>query len=449
MFQSSRSRYSVRRLNRFSTLYAVLGAALKALADSILNPVIMLAAIAFLLGGSNTQIAIFAVGTTASWAFAPILLMLVGSFFGRPYPVVLIAGVVRVIAIAVIGIIGYRVDDISSDRFIRVLIVSYLVYQAAAAVSGQASAGTLSGGIPRAQQAATFRRRALSASIAGVVGGLTVWSVLASDVVFQRSVGLILMLAALGVITATWFLLSIPGGSNSTPSPQPARIVRSILGAFQTAPFRRFVSYKILLALAAAVDPFLIVYGFQQLALRVEYVGMALAAYAIGQLVGHLVWPRWVTHHGVRVPFQVATFLRLLLLTWVISLPTLATSTVYTDRFDDPAVAMRGFAVGFVLLGLAGSVGNAANLRYLMDIAPRGATRGPILATNLVAGICGFAPFGVVQLLRHHELERIIWAAIGIAIVALLASGLLVESRVRIRSSAGSWRTRRQAPRAV
>jgi MFS family permease len=103
---------------------------------------------------------------------------------------------------------------------------------------------------------------------------------------------------------------------------------------------------------------------------------------------------------------------------------------------------MRGFAWGFALLGLASSVGNVGNQRYLTDITPRGAVHGLIMAANALAAITGLAPLGVAWLLEHYELERLLWAAAGVAIAALLASGLLVESRVRVRAALGAWRTR-------
>jgi len=67
----------------------------------------------------------------------------------------------------------------------------------------------------------------------------------------------------------------------------------------------------------------------------------------------------------------------------------------------------------------------------------------------MVATLTAFAPFGVAWLLERHELERVLWAAAGAMIVALLASGLLVESSVRLRSAPGSWRSRRQTARTV
>jgi len=85
----------------------------------------------------------------------------------------------------------------------------------------------------------------------------------------------------------------------------------------------------------------------------------------------------------------------------------------------------------------------------VMDIAPRDTVQGSIMAGNVVVAFTAMAPFGVARLLENYQLERILWGAIGIAIVALLASGLLVESHLRVRSAPGAWRPRRQTPRTV
>jgi len=449
VFPGSRSRHSLRRLNRLAPIHAVVSAALQAIGDTVLQPVVVLSAIAFLLGGSNYQVAAFAVIAVATWACAPLFLLVVGSFSGRPYPVVAVAGIVRLGAIVVFGVVGLRIDDISPGRIVSTLIWTYLAYQVATSVAIQSSASLIVSGTPRSRQSMVFRQRALASVAAAVISAFAIWSVFRSDGTFQDSIGLILLLAALATLSATWFLLSIPGGGIGSARPNPERLFAAAVNPFRAAAFRRFISFKILLALAVAVDPFLIVYGFQRLGLEVEYIGLAVVALAGGQAIGHLVWPKWVARHGPRVPFQVATLLRLLLLTWVIALPALSTSSTYANRFDTPEVAMRGFALGFVLLGLAASMGASANQRYLLDVSPRGVTQGPILAGNMVATLTAFAPFGVAWLLERHELERVLWAAAGAMIVALLASGLLVESSVRLRSAPGSWRSRRQTARTV
>ncbi len=449
MFLITPSRSAPRRAHPLSSLYGILNAALQAVPGIALQPVIVLAAVAFLLGGSDYHVAAFAVMAVATWSFAPLAMLLLGSVAVQPFPVVFVAGVVRLAAMVVIGIVGFRIDTISPGRIVSTLIVSYVVYQAASATAGQASPALIRGGVPRNQQMAIFGRRGYAAAFAGVIAASACWSLFRADDAFQRSVGLILMLAAISVASATWFTLGIRRAAPRTSSSRPRQLLASTCDAFASAPFRRFAAFKILLALTAAFDPFLIVFGFQQLGLGVEYIGWAILAYAVGQLAGHFVWPRWIARHSPRVPFQIATFLRLLLLTWIVSLPTLATSNLYTDRFDDRNQAMAGFALGFALLGLAASVGHAANQRYLMDLAPRAAVQGPILAANLIAGVFAFAPFAVAWLMGRYDLERLLWGAIGVALVALLASGLLVESRARIRTSPGSWRSRQRTPRTV
>lgn len=449
MFLISRSQFSSRRVNHLTPLYAVLNAALQAIAAIILQPVIILAAIAFLLGGSNYQIASFAVISVACWAFAPLVTLLASSASGQSYPLVLGAGLVRFLAVVLLGFIGFRIDHISPGRIVGSLVFAYLVYQAASAVAGHTTSTLLLTGVRRNQHVAIFRRRGYAAAIAAVIGAIACWSVFRSDEAFQRSVGLVLMLAAISLASATWFLLGFRGGAIRTSRPQPGQVLRRARDAFEHASFRRYASFKILLGLTAAFDPFVIVFGFQALGLTVEYMGWAILAYALGQLVGHLGWSRSIARHGPRVPFQIAAFVRLLFLTWVVSLPTLVTSDLYTDRFDDLSQAMGGFAVSFALLGLAGSVGHPANQRYLMDIAPRTVVQGPILAANLLAGIVAFAPFGVAWLMGRYDLEQLLWAGIGMALATLLASGLLVESRARVRTTARSWRVRQRTARPV
>jgi hypothetical protein len=262
---------------------------------------------------------------------------------------------------------------------------------------------------------------------------------------FQRSVEQILLLAVLAALAATWFLVLLPGQRTAPVRTKGDGPVGSPFSAFRVAAFRRFAGYKIMLAATAAVDPFLIVFGFRELALDVEYLGLALLAFAAGHVAGSFLWPRWIAHSGPRVPFQLAALFRFALLLWVIAIPSLLTNSLYTDRFDDGVAAMRGFALGFVLLGLAGSVGAAANQRYLMDLTRPGMLPGATMASNLLMAICGFGPLVVALLLEDYNLDRILWGGTVCAALALFASGLLVESTVRVRTPVGSWRSARHA----
>ncbi len=445
MYFRSPSRQSLRQANRFTTANATVAAGMQAIADGILQPVVLLSAITFLFGGSHYQIAAFATAALATWALAPFVLNLVRNTSARTYTLVAIAAGARLIAIGIIGLIAFRINDMSTDRFVGLLVGSYLLYQAASSIAVQGSANLIVGSSRRGSQRGTFRSRWLIAIVAAPIAGAVAWRVLQADGAFQDAVSRLLLLATLAVAAATWFLLQIPGGRATTPRIAMRHTGAAVRDAFRVTGFRRYISYKVLLGLAAAVDPFLIVFGFQELGLGVAYLGMAVFTFAAGYAAGALLWPRWVHRWSPRIPFQIAALLRVCVLIWIVALPAFVTSGFYTDRFSNATVAMRGFAITFTFLGLAASVGAAGNQRYLAQLAPAGALPGSIQASNLVVAVFAFGPLGVAWLLGRYDLERILWGATGIAFVALLASGLLIESRVRLRTPAGAVRSTRQA----
>lgn len=442
MFLIRRSRSTQRRQTRLAPYNSVANALLQSMADTALNPVIVLAAIAFLLGGTNTQIAVFSVIAVAAWTLAPLLLMAIRPVIGRPYPLVFGAAAIRLGAIATIGWTGLQINDWSASRILSTLVGAYLVYQVASSITSQSSVGLLASAFRGSSGKVQLRWRSIVALAASLLVGWIAWSLLNSGQSLQDSIGNLLILATLTVAGATWFLLSIPAGRASTQSPRPRRQFVALRKALSTSAFRRFASFKLLLAMVAAIDPFLIVYGFLELNLDARYIGWALLAWAAGQVIGNALWPRWIARTGPRIPFQIAAALRLLLLLLVVSLPSLATSNLYLDRFDGPEPAIRFFASSFALLGLAASTGNSANQRYLMDISPRGEAGGTVFAANLVAAIGAFFPLVAAWSIDRRELDVAFWGAIGLAVLALIASGLLPNSRVRVRRSTGSWRNR-------
>lgn len=448
MFLIRRSRSTQRRQTRLAPYNSVANALLQSMADTALNPVIVLAAIAFLLGGANRQIAAFTVIAVAAWTLTPLVLMAIRPVIGRPYPLIFGTAAIRLGAIATIGWTGLHIDEWSASTILSTLVGAYLVYQVASSITSQSSTGLLASAFRGTSGNNQIRWRSIAALAASLAVGWIAWSILESGQPLQDSIGNLLILSTLAVAGATWFLLSIPAGQVSTQSPRPRRQISALRTSLSTSAFRRFASFKLLLAMAAAMDPFLIVYGFLELNLEVRYIGWALLAWAGGQVVGNAVWPRWIARTGPRIPFQIAAALRLLLLLLIVSLPSLAASDLYLDRFDGPEPAMRFFASAFALLGLAASTGNTANQRYLMDISPRGEASETVFAANLVAAIGAFFPLVAAWSIDRYEMDWAFWGAIALAVLALIASGLLPNSRTRVRRSTGSWR-QRSSPQAA
>jgi hypothetical protein len=437
-----RNPFLVKYRHRFTPVNVTAGAIVQSAGDILTQPAVFLSAVAFLLGGTNRQIASFAVVIALCWSLASIVLAAFRLAPRQLFPVILGAGALRIVAALVFGFTGIRIEELSPARIVSNLVFSYLLYQISAAFIAQASNGLVVSSISRSAIASTMKWRGIAGAVAATVSALAVWRVFNADGQFDDALGQILIVVAIALLASTWFALNIPGGRSASGGAPTASLAKSLRYALGHSAFRKFAIFKLLLGLAAAVDPFLIIYGFQELGISVAHLGLALLAYALGHVIGFIVWPRWIRASSPRVPLQIATLLRLAMIVWVIALPTILESSEYTSRFDGPDPAMRGFAWGFALLGLASSVGNVGNQRYLTDIAPRGAVHALIMGANALAAITGLAPLGVAWLLEHYELERLLWATAGVAIAALLASGLLVESRVRVRAAPGAWRTR-------
>ncbi len=439
-----------RRANQFTPVNAMVNGALQALADIALQPVIFLAAIAYLLGGSPYQIAGFAVVSLASWALADWIAAPLRLMLRRDFRLVTIGSVIRLAAAIAIGIIGLRLEDGNSPDQVGVLLVAYAVYQLASAVIGRASVHSIHGTGALGSRRGLFRSRAIIGAIASVIGAGAVWSALGTTGTTGDNGGLVLVLAAIGIASATWFLLAIPGNRRIEPrTAYRSQSSRQGLAALQSRAYRRFLVFRSTLALSAAADPFLIVFGLEQLGLTLGEVGAALAVYAAGHLLGMVFWPRWAAARSARAPLQVTPLLRLVVLVVAVSIPSISASGLYAGRFDGPEVAIRCFIAIFSLLGLVTSANNVASQPYLLAILPDDVSRPAIALTNTILGVLAFAPLAAAFVVERFSLETLLYVAIVLAFVALVASGMLAASRVRVRQRYGSRGMRRSVVRGL
>lgn len=426
---------------RYLPLQLVTGGALQTIADTILQPVLLLAAAAFLLGGSNTQIAGFAVASVVAWSAMPLVLTLVRSLSSRMAAFSWIGLLIRISGAGAVAWAALHLDDWSPSRSLEMLLSAFIVYQVGRAMQAQSSASSGLGLLAQTQNLELLRWRNVAMAIASLLSAWLVLRVFSSDIATQNAWRGVLLMAVLATLAAAWFALLVLFGRPTRSSlVSPTRVAGSMRSALGNSAVRRLVGYKFLLAAVAAFDPFLIVLGFRNLDMGIRYIGWALIAWAAGQVIGSVLWPRWIARSGARIPFQLTAFFRLLLLVWVVTLPTLVESTVYTDRFDSPTAAMRGFAVSFVLLGLAGSAGTAGNLSYLVRATSASGLSGATMVTNLVGVVGGLLPLAVAWGLDRYDDDRVYWVAIGLAVVALLASGTLANAGTRVRRRNGSWR---------
>jgi len=141
--------------------------------------------------------------------------------------------------------------------------------------------------------------------------------------------------------------------------------------------------------------------------------------------------------------------LRLLILVVAVSIPSISASGLYAGRFDGPDVAVRCFIAIFGLLGLVTSANNVANQPYLLDIVPADLAHPAIALTNTILGGLALGALAAAFLVERFSLQAMLYVAIILAFVALVGSGLLADSRIRIRQRYGSRGVRRPIARGL
>lgn len=423
-----------RRTNAFAPINGILSGMLQATADSILQPVILLAAVAFLLNGSTYHIAAFAVIAYLSWTVSAVILTALPVSV-HAYPIMIVAVGARLLAVALLALAAFRSPHWEPEDVVGVLLIGFLLYQVASAIIGNLSVGILVGVPPTAKRSTVFQRRGVAGAAMAVIGGTVVWSAFRAAGDVRSALGVLFVLAALATAGATWFLLAVPGSGNQNRNrvnDSELAVLDRVFTPLQSIAYRRFLLFRIALGLAAAADPFLIVFGFREVGLEARDIGLAIVAFAIGHLAGLLLWPRWSTRRGSREPLQFAALLRVIALVSAIGIPPVLTSTLYADLFQSPDVAVRLFLVQFALIGLAVSAQATTYLRYLFDHVAPGSMRQAVATINVGHGILTLAPFAAAYLIDRTSLATMLWCAAVAAFAALLFSGFLIESRLFI-----------------
>lgn len=413
-------------------IHSILAVAMQRLADALLQPMTLLAAVVWLLDGSFGDIAVIAVVASASLALGSIVMPYVLSLVEDVRLVILGASMVRAAAAALIAILGWRVSSLDWDDFVSLLIVSILFYQIGSAVNVTTNPRST---IVNVDQPTTVRARQASGALAGILGGLVAWRTLTNDALpFPRSAGLLLALAGIASLAAIWFQITAPvrrGAFGHKPSLVSREEVQVLL---ESGTMRRFLIFRMFFGFADLADPFLIIYGIAQMGLGLRYIGATILALALAQVAGGVVWTVFRRAEGSRRSLQIAAMLRLAGIAVATGIPLIANSAAYADRFESQTLASSAFLTAFFLLGLGQSTYLRNEQAYAMRISgDQSLYPAAIMLTNFSLIITSVAALVGAWIIAVYSLEAALVAAAILSFLALLSSGLLVGRRTHRR----------------
>lgn len=408
--------------------HSMVHVALQRLADALLQPMTLLAAVVWLLNGSVDDVAVITVVASASYALGSVVMPYALARVEDVRLVLLGAAAVRAAAAAVIAMIGWQADNFEPREFVSLLVIAILFYQVSSAINVSRNPRST---IADEDQPTSPRSRQVIGATAAVIGGFAAWQTLDNDALsFPTSAGWVIALGGIAALASLWFQVTAPVRRIDLVNKPPVAERLDIIRVLRTPAIRRYLGVRLLFGLATVADPFLIIFGLMRMNLDIGYVGAIVFVTVLAQVTGGVVWTFFREFRGTRRSIQVAALLRLFGIALAVGVPFVADSGWYADRFDSPAAGSWTFVLVFFLLGIAQTTyirnEQPYAMRLMRDISLYPATN---LLLNLTLVVTAFAAFIGAWIITTWSIETLLLVAAGLAFVALMSTAMLQGRR--------------------
>jgi hypothetical protein len=431
------------RSGRFNDpLAAIIGVLLGA-ADAFLHPLIILPLFALQVHASLHTIALISAAGVTSW-FAAMVCASVGlRLLPRQSLAMTVTSIAGAAAIAWLALGTHRSGRSDATR-LHLFFVCYVVYSAARGFNRPSSARRLSGALS-GNGAHWFNWLAVAGTGAmTIVAGLVARSAYGSrGPGFPTSAALLFGCAAAALAAATFFLSRIRDPIRfGVDPPSAAGLSMGVSNALASSLMRRFLAFRLAMSLLAGADPYFIVYAVTALKSPLSMAGVFLAVYGVGFLCSAPLWNGLIDRAGNRIAMQLTATMRIVAPLVALALPNLVASQFYLDHIHNPRAPFYIYSVVFGALGVAARGQAMADANYLVEIAPERHFDAYAFVANLSVLAAGFTPLIAVWIVERDGFSRLFLSTAIAGIGAILISGLLGESRARIRATARALRPR-------
>ncbi len=404
---------------------------LQRLVDAILQPFTFLAAVVWLFGGTYADVAVIAAAAAMSYALGSVVMPFALAKVDDIRLVLLGASLVRALASAIIAIVGWRSSKLEGDEVVLWLVIGLLFYQVSSAANVSRNPRSF---IANQDQPTSARSRQVFGALAGALGGIVAWRTLGNQSFsFEDAAGILLFLGGAASLGSVWFQITAPVRYQDLHQKLPIPAWRDIETVLQTGEIRRYILVRSMFGLATLADPFLIIYGISQLRLNLWYIGAAMVAVVLAQVVGGALWTFFGDMPGSRKAIQLAAVLRFGALTLALAVPFVGTSSWYRSTFDTQAPASWMFVAVFFLIGLSQNTFSRNEQHYAMNRLRDGRLFPAMdMVLNIALILTALTPILGVFLIESTSLRMTIAIAAGIAFVAFISTAFLI-ARKRLR----------------
>lgn len=341
------------------------------------------------------------------------------------------ASIVRAAAIGALGAFAFARSDRPASLVVPFL-VTYTIFSLAGGFATIPIVDILARSVSGNRLGLVFGQRNLWGGVLGLLAGIAIARILERNEGFPANFALIFFLAFVALSLAAYAaaMMQVPRGGKLA-RPRFADHVRDSPHLLSNEYFRRFLSFRAFLSVAAIADPFYIVYAHRQLDMPVPMIGLYLAALTVARFASNLVWGPVANRWGNRLVLQASALLRMLIPLLALALPPLLRWSVVADLGGSSERALPyAFGLLFVVYGVAVSGQALANMTYLLDIAPEDERPAYTRVVNSVLAVVACAPILGAVLLDRFGFQFLFLVAFLIGFAAVLSSGALHEPRV-------------------
>ena len=415
-------------------LLASAAGAVASLAEVLIFPPIVLAFFVGQLTDSYVAVGLVSAVAVGLWALARVPAALVVAVQRRKQPWALAGILVRGAAVGLLALVSFRGDG--GEGLLRSFFICFVAYAVASGFASVPTEALTAKAVPNATRARFYRRRALWGIVAAVIGALVVAQLFRDGgPTFPRQYALIFLAATVSQAAIAVFVASIR---------EPLRVAERRSGALagiQGVPaaladrnLRRFLLFRLLLALTAAIDPFLIIFAFARLGASPGAVGGYVLAFVLGVLMTQPLWVAVAHRAGERALLQAAALLRLAPPLVALVLPSLVSTDLWRDRFVGAPIPEIVFGVAYWSIGAANGAQARGTFGYLAEFAPSRLRFAYTAATNATLAAAAFAPIAAGVVIERAGFDALFLAASIVGVLAVFASGALANTFVRVRT---------------
>jgi len=133
---------------------------------------------------------------------------------------------------------------------------------------------------------------------------------------------------------------------------------------------------------------------------------------------------------------QAGAFLRLLPPLTLVAIPYIQRSSFYTERWDTTRPIWWVMVGVYAAIGAAMAAGSAGNFQHLAEIAGPSRNRAYRETINALMAVAAFASVGGGWIASRYGYDRLFLTGAGLALLAILASGILAVGATQTGSLA-------------